>query len=93
MDSIEHIHGRRQRSHRHIFPPQISAHQHREADSVTCRPDILAPEHCLSGQWVCKLCQDCYQILAETSISTEWVEDSNCEYIAPLRAVINRFRH
>lgn len=77
MASSKHIHGRRQRGHYHIFSSEIPAYEHREKDSIARRTDILAPEHRLHSQWGCQLCQDCHKILAETSVGTDWVEDTS----------------
>lgn len=49
MASTEHIHVRCERRHCHIFPSKVSAHQHRETNSLACRVDILALKYCLPG--------------------------------------------
>ena len=47
MASTKHIPVRRERSHRHIFSSEIPAYQHRETNSLACRPYVLGTEHCL----------------------------------------------
>ena len=91
MASAEHIHVRRQRGHCHIIPSEISTHQHREKAIIARRSDILVTKHRLPGQWACQLCQDCYKILAETSVGTEWLENTSGEYNPLQKSRISQF--
>ena len=80
MAAIEHIYGRRERSHRYIFPFKVPAYEHREMDSTACGLDILAAKPGMFGEWFRKLRQDSHKVLKETSTGAKWVEDTNCEW-------------
>lgn len=37
----------------------------------------------MHGEWMCELCEDGDEILKETGVSAEWMEDSGREFILP----------